>query len=373
MVAGQTSRKTNQDRAGLSRAVHRLRLHHASWRPRSRSGSPPGGPCGHCVRWRPWPTRSAARWNLGARLPAVTAQDVVGRLTTSFNAMMDRLRAGLRPGRVGPRRPATVHRRRLARAAHAADDHPATTPSSCCSTRPPRNPTGPRPCGTSLARSVRMSRLIENLLTLARADGGVRSAPGPGRPSRHARRGGLPAGGHPAPRPREIGFAGTPARAVQPRRGHAAAAALDPARQRGQVHPSPPAGSGWRHPARRHRVACSPSPTTATGLPSSGSRSGSSTGSTGRIASRSGAGAGLGPGDRGVDRAASTAGAVVAANNDRGRSDSLLGGAARRAGRETGRRSPSPPAKPPRARHPREPRVGQALAHRSADLGRAGR
>ena len=122
-----------------------------------------------------------------------------------------------------------------------------------------------------------MSRLIENLLTLARADGGVQLRREPvdlGELAEAVCR--QAAALHPA---RQISFAGHARPGRRRRRGHAAPAAVDPARQRGQVHHRRWPRSGSRSPSAA-RWCSSPSPTTGSAS-RPGRRSGSSTGSTG--------------------------------------------------------------------------------------------
>ncbi len=90
-VAAQTSRKVSQDRAGSGRAVHGLGHHHVGGRRRSPYGWPPGGRCDRCARWPRSPMRWVSRRIWVDACPHSPQQDAVGRLSQSFNAMMDRL------------------------------------------------------------------------------------------------------------------------------------------------------------------------------------------------------------------------------------------------------------------------------------------
>jgi two-component system, OmpR family, sensor kinase len=210
VVAGQTSRKTNQDRAGLivlftvSGFITFVAAAVAVWFATGRALRP--------LRQMAAMADSVGRsQNLDARLPAVRAQDAVGRLTTSFNAMMDRLQQAY----------ARVASALAAQQRFTADaSHELRTPLTTIRNNaefllqhPSARDTDRDAALRDIAgESVRMSRLIENLLTLARADGGVRLHRVPvdlavlaEAVCRQA------AALHPT---REIGFAGTPARAV---------------------------------------------------------------------------------------------------------------------------------------------------------------
>src|SRR4029077_16676871 len=110
--------------------------------------------------------------DLSRRLPPVSTRDAVGQLTTSFNAMMDRLQEAY----------ARVATALAAQQRFTADaSHELRTPLTTIRNNAefllqhPAAREGDR--GEALrdiaGESVRMSRLIENLLTLARADGGV--------------------------------------------------------------------------------------------------------------------------------------------------------------------------------------------------------
>ena len=111
--------------------------------------------------------------DLGSRLPAVSSRDAVGRLTTSFNAMMDRLQGAY----------ARVETALAAQQRFTADaSHELRTPLTTVRNNaefllahPDARPADREAALRDIAgESVRMSRLIDNLLTLARADGGVR-------------------------------------------------------------------------------------------------------------------------------------------------------------------------------------------------------
>src|SRR5262249_17195499 len=111
--------------------------------------------------------------DLGRRLPAVSTKDAVGRLTTSFNAMMDRLQGAY----------ARVESALSAQQRFTADaSHELRTPMTTVRNNAefllahPDARVDDRDAALRdiAGESVRMSRLIDNLLTLARADGGVR-------------------------------------------------------------------------------------------------------------------------------------------------------------------------------------------------------
>jgi two-component system, OmpR family, sensor kinase len=115
-----------------------------------------------------------AEWqDLGRRLPPVSTRDALGRLTTSFNAMMDRLQEAYR--RQGD---SLAAQQRFT----ADASHELRTPLTTI-----RNNAGFLLRHTDAAEddrqaalrdiegeSERMSRLVDNLLTLARADAGQR-------------------------------------------------------------------------------------------------------------------------------------------------------------------------------------------------------
>ena len=119
----------------------------------------------------------------GRRLPPARRQDDVGRLTASFNGMLDRLEEA-------HRRTTEAHQRTAAALAaqqrFAADaSHELRTPLTTI-----RNNAGflrahpeadEQDRGAALAdleaESVRMSRLVDDLLTLARGDGGAPANP----------------------------------------------------------------------------------------------------------------------------------------------------------------------------------------------------
>jgi signal transduction histidine kinase len=210
VAAGQTSRKTNQDRAGLivlftvSGFITFVAAAIAVWFATGRALRP--------LRQMAVMADEVGRsQDLGARLPPVGGKDAVGRLTTSFNAMMERLQQAY----------ARVASALVAQQRFTADaSHELRTPLTTIRNNAEfllQHPEAKESDRTEALRdiageSVRMSRLVENLLTLARADGGVRLHRVPvdlavlaETVCRQA------ATLHPT---REIGFAGTPARAA---------------------------------------------------------------------------------------------------------------------------------------------------------------
>jgi len=102
--------------------------------------------------------------DLGRRLPPVATRDVLGRLTTSFNAMMQRLQVAF-----------AAQQRFTADASHELRT-PLTTIRSNAGfllTHPDAAPADREAALHDLAaESERMSRLVDSLLTLARADSG---------------------------------------------------------------------------------------------------------------------------------------------------------------------------------------------------------
>jgi two-component system OmpR family sensor kinase len=172
VVAGQTSRKVSQDRAGLvvlfavSGLITFVAAAIAVW-----------VATGRALR----PLRQTATLadevgqseDLGRRLPAQSKQDDVGRLSQSFNAMMDRLQEAY--GRVAT---ALAAQQRFT----ADASHELRTPLTTIRNNAEfllQHPDAREEDRVEALRdiageSVRMSRLIENLLTLARADGGLR-------------------------------------------------------------------------------------------------------------------------------------------------------------------------------------------------------
>ena len=168
--------------------------------------------------------------DLTRRLPAVARRDDVGRLTVSFNAMMGRLEEA-------------YHRLAAALAAQqrftADASHELRTPLTTIRSNVgflrahPDAASADR--GAALddleADSERMSRLVDDLLTLARADAGPAAGTVPCGPRRAGARG-VPAGDRAAPGPvvALLGCAGGAAR----RRRRAAPAAVDPGGQRGR-------------------------------------------------------------------------------------------------------------------------------------------
>jgi two-component system OmpR family sensor kinase len=210
VVAAQTSRKVSQDRAGLvvlfvvSGLITFVAAAIAVWVATGRALRP--------LRQMAVMADEVGRsQDLGRRLPDVSTKDTVGRLTTSFNAMMDRLQEAY----------ARVASALAAQQRFTADaSHELRTPLTTIRNnaefllaQPQARPADRAEALADIAaESVRMSRLIENLLTLARADGGVQFTRVPvdlGVLAESVCR--QAAAQHPG---REIGFAGTPARAV---------------------------------------------------------------------------------------------------------------------------------------------------------------
>jgi two-component system, OmpR family, sensor kinase len=110
--------------------------------------------------------------DLGRRLPAVPSNDAVGRLTRSFNQMMDRLQEAY--GRVASA--LAVQQRFTADASHELRT-PLTTIRNNAEflLQHPHAAAEDRDAALRdiAGEGVRMSRMVENLLTLARADSGV--------------------------------------------------------------------------------------------------------------------------------------------------------------------------------------------------------
>jgi two-component system, OmpR family, sensor kinase len=172
VVAGQTSRKVGQDRAGLfvlfvvSAVITFVAAAIAVWVATGRALRPLRQMAEHA-------DEVGRSQDLGRRLPAVSTQDAVGRLTTSFNAMMDRLQGAY----------ARVESALAAQQRFTADaSHELRTPLTTVRNNAefllahPDARVDDRDAALRdiAGESVRMSRLIDNLLTLARADGGVR-------------------------------------------------------------------------------------------------------------------------------------------------------------------------------------------------------
>jgi len=210
VVVGQASQRVTQDRAGLvvlfavSGLITFVAATVAVWVATGRALRP--------LRQMAVMADEVGRsQDLSRRLPSVATRDTVGRLTTSFNAMMDRLQEAY--GRVASA--LTAQQRFTADASHELRT-PLTTIRNNAEflLQHPEARVADREAALRdiAGESVRMSRLIENLLTLARADGGVQ-----------LRRGAVDmaavaesvcrqaAALHPT---RGIRFAGTPARAV---------------------------------------------------------------------------------------------------------------------------------------------------------------
>jgi len=171
VVAAQTSRKVQQDRVGLivlftvSGFITFVAAAAAVWFATGRALRP--------LRQMAAMADEVGRsQDLTRRLPAVTTQDTVGRLTTSFNAMMDRLQEAY----------ARVANALAAQQRFTADaSHELRTPLTTIRNNaefllqhPDARDTDREAALRDIAgESVRLSRLIENLLTLARADGGI--------------------------------------------------------------------------------------------------------------------------------------------------------------------------------------------------------
>jgi signal transduction histidine kinase len=172
VVAGQTSRKVNQDQAGLfvlfavSGLITLIAAVIAVWVATGRALRPLRVMAAHA-------DEVGQSQDLGRRLPPVTSRDAVGRLTTSFNAMMERLQGAY--GRV--ENALAAQQRFTADASHELRT-PLTTVRNNAEfllAHPDARPDDRAAALRDIAgEAVRMSRLIDNLLTLARADGGVR-------------------------------------------------------------------------------------------------------------------------------------------------------------------------------------------------------
>ncbi len=210
VVAGQTSRKVSQDRAGLvvlfavSGLITFVAAAIAVWVATGRALRP-------LRQMATLADEVGQSEDLGRRLPAQSKQDAVGRLSQSFNAMMDRLQEAY--GRVAT---ALAAQQRFT----ADASHELRTPLTTIRNNAEfllQHPDAREEDRVEALRdiageSVRMSRLIENLLTLARADGGLRLRREPvdlaGIVEPVCRQASTL---HPT---RRIGFAATPARSV---------------------------------------------------------------------------------------------------------------------------------------------------------------
>ncbi len=171
VVAAQTSRKAGQDLAGLvvlfaiTAAVTLLAAAAAVWVATGRALRP--------LRELAVLADDIGRsQDLTRRLPQQSTQDAVGRLSRSFNAMMDRL------GEAYGRLASALH----AQQRFTADaSHELRTPLTTIRNNaefllqhPEAREEDRRAALTDIAgESRRLHRLVENLLTLARADGGV--------------------------------------------------------------------------------------------------------------------------------------------------------------------------------------------------------
>ena len=125
------------------------------------------------ARWRPIAALTAARAHIartrdpGRRVPQSHGRRRGRRARATLRTMLDGARGVARARPRGARAPAPVRRRRLARAAHAADER-AREPRAArprCSTA-----SSARPPHSALRSSRRMRRLVADLLLLARAD-----------------------------------------------------------------------------------------------------------------------------------------------------------------------------------------------------------
>jgi signal transduction histidine kinase len=171
VVAAQTSRKVSQDRAGLvalftvSGIITLVAGAIAVWVATGRALRP-------LVQMATLADEVGQSEDLGRRLPAQSKQDAVGRLSLSFNAMMDRLQEAY--GRVATA--LAAQQRFTADASHELRT-PLTTIRNNAEfllQHPDARPADRDGALSDIAgEAVRMSRLIENLLTLARADGGL--------------------------------------------------------------------------------------------------------------------------------------------------------------------------------------------------------
>jgi two-component system OmpR family sensor kinase len=210
VVAAQTSRGITDDRAGLivlfavSGFITFVAAALAVWVATGRALRP--------LRQMATMADEVGRsQDLGRRLPSVPTRDTVGRLTTSFNAMMDRLQEAY--GRVA--NALAAQQRFTADASHELRT-PLTTIRNNAEfllQHPEARDVDRQAALRDVAgESIRMSRLIDNLLTLARADGGVQLRRVPVNLAEVAESVCRQAASlHPN---REIQFAGTPARAV---------------------------------------------------------------------------------------------------------------------------------------------------------------
>jgi two-component system, OmpR family, sensor kinase len=210
VVAAQTSRKVSQDRAGLvvlftvSGFITFVAAAIAVWVATGRALRP-------LRQMATLADEVGQSQDLGRRLPLSSTKDAVGRLSVSFNAMMDRLQEAY----------AKVATALAAQQRFTADaSHELRTPLTTIRnnaefllSHPSARAEDRSAALTDIAgESVRMSRLIENLLTLARADGGVQLHRVPVDLAELAESVCRQASAlHPT---RRIGFAGTPARAV---------------------------------------------------------------------------------------------------------------------------------------------------------------
>jgi signal transduction histidine kinase len=171
VVAAQTSRKVQQDRFGLivlftvSGFITFVAAAAAVWFATGRALRP--------LRQMAEMADEVGRsQDLTRRLPTVATRDTVGRLTTSFNAMMDRLQEAY--SRVA--NALTAQQRFTADASHELRTPLTTIRNNAeflLQHPDARNADREAALRDIAGESVRLSRLIENLLTLARADGGV--------------------------------------------------------------------------------------------------------------------------------------------------------------------------------------------------------
>jgi signal transduction histidine kinase len=171
VVAAQTSRKTDQDRAGLvvlfaiAAVVTFIAAAAAVWVAVGRALRP-------LLQLAVLADDIGRSQDLTRRLPQPSTQDAVGRLARSFNTMMDRLAEAY--GRLST---ALQTQQRFT----ADASHELRTPLTTIRNNAEfllQHPAAREEDRTAALADIagesrRLSRLVENLLTLARADGGV--------------------------------------------------------------------------------------------------------------------------------------------------------------------------------------------------------
>ena len=114
--------------------------------------------------------------DLSHRVETVDPRTEVGRLGLALNRMLDRLEDAFADREASAGAAAPVHRRRVARAAHAAGHRSAATPSSTAWASPREQADVEKAMRRIEDEAARMGVLVEDLLTLARLDE-VRAAP----------------------------------------------------------------------------------------------------------------------------------------------------------------------------------------------------